>query len=860
LNRKIIILGVVLILSQQSFGQGSSDRAAYKSVLRGKWDKAYAQLTKSIRKDSLNAGTSYVLAFYFFEPENPHFHLDSAHYYIRKAFRVFYALPPRDRDKLARNAIDSISLVALNKQIDSSAFSVAREADSETAYLDFLQHYDDAEFVEEAKQLRDEAAFRDAVTLNTYQAFEDFIARYPGATHVPDARSRYEALLYADQTKDKKLASYERYLRQNPQSPYLHEVEQAIFEIRTAPGTPESFIDYLERNGSASFARRAIGILFHLAPVERRQQDLETWLTDSLRAVIRSDLGYLVPILREGRFGFMDQEGQEVIQPDQQQIGKDYLCGHVTDDVIVLQKGLVTSTGAVIAEGEVSSMDEIGAGFMLATFESCTRLIHKTGFYVGDCVQDAKVIGDQFLGVQIDSQWSLWTFGGRELMPPEWDNIEAIGDLLVLSKSGQYQIATTRVIADIADQGPLSLTDPVDEVRRWRNKYLWVRKGENEGLLDASLRAVSALAPRRLAPTYFGATSTSSGGVTTINDGGHESENFRQIQIRQPWTAVRTDNAWRLYDPLQRSFLSPAFDSIAFEGLVPIGMRGDSARYYFSTEKFMDLAYPAQVTFVPGRDSTAFLLVMSGKKKILYSLAGKRLIEVPFDRIEHAGGVFYVVSRKEKKGLIDATGKVLLPVEYDAIGSVADGVVTLLKNGRFGLFDGTRRKLIRPLYDKNVTRYNRNYNVVYKEGHYGFVDWDNKSLGKTEYAEVVYWNDSSALVRSDFVWKIIEMRTRRVLLDNIRKFQFIRDQGDDRLAIVQQDHNYGVIDNQTGTVIPISFSDLINVGSPDLPLYFTEKHVEEASLFVVIYYDASGKMLRREVYEDDDYDRIYCAK
>jgi hypothetical protein len=289
-------------------------------------------------------------------------------------------------------------------------------------------------------------------------------------------------------------------------------------------------------------------------------------------------------------------------------------------------------------------------------------------------------------------------------------------------------------------------------------------------------------------------------------------------------------------------------------------MRGDSARYYFSTEKFMDLAYPAQVTFVPGRDSTAFLLVMSGKKKILYSLAGKRLIEVPFDRIEHAGGVFYVVSRKEKKGLIDATGKVLLPVEYDAIGSVADGVVTLLKNGRFGLFDGTRRKLIRPLYDKNVTRYNRNYNVVYKEGHYGFVDWDNKSLGKTEYAEVVYWNDSSALVRSDFVWKIIEMRTRRVLLDNIRKFQFIRDQGDDRLAIVQQDHNYGVIDNQTGTVIPISFSDLINVGSPDLPLYFTEKHVEEASLFVVIYYDASGKMLRREVYEDDDYDRIYCAK
>jgi hypothetical protein len=42
-------------------------------------------------------------------------------------------------------------------------------------------------------------------------------------------------------------------------------------------------------------------------------------------------------------------------------------------------------------------------------------------------------------------------------------------------------------------------------------------------------------------------------------------------------------------------------------------------------------------------------------------------------------------------------------------------------------------------------------------------------------------------------------------------------------------------------------------------MYFTEKHVEEASIFVVIYYNSEGKLLRKEIYDQDDYEKIYCA-
>jgi hypothetical protein len=97
-------------------------------------------------------------------------------------------------------------------------------------------------------------------------------------------------------------------------------------------------------------------------------------------------------------------------------------------------------------------------------------------------------------------------------------------------------------------------------------------------------------------------------------------------------------------------------------------------------------------------------------------------------------------------------------------------------------------------------------------------------------------------------------------MDDIRDIRVVRDSPQEKLFIIQQNGDVGVISNKKGIVIPLKFSDIVNVGSPDLPVYFTEKHVAEASLFVVIYYDHQGKLLRREVYEQDDYDRIYCNK
>ena len=113
-------------------------------------------------------------------------------------------------------------------------------------------------------------------------------------------------------------------------------------------------------------------------------------------------------------------------------------------------------------------------------------------------------------------------------------------------------------------------------------------------------------------------------------------------------------------------------------------------------------------------------------------------------------------------------------------------------------------------------------------------------------------------MKKNALWSLIDIESQRTVFDRIKSIKFIRNTSEEKLAIIDHDKKFGVISNRHGVIIPLNFSDVVNVGSPEDPIYFTEKHVEEASVFVVIYYDGAGKFLRKEVYEADDYERIYC--
>ena len=854
----------MLLLAGELHAQFSTERSALSNLQKQKWERAYEQTKKILQKDSVNAVARYVIARYFFAANNPAFQVDSAHQYVTRALHDYTLSPSKEREKMKRFPLDSIIIIRLGERIDSVGFSRAQRLNTEQAYIYFLKNFPSAQQCSRASELRDKAAFEDARKINTYQAFETYISRYPQAQEITEAKALYEKLLFEDKTRDKRLFSYKAFLQTYPQTTYRHEVERNIFEIATAPGTLESYAAYVEQYPQSSYANKARAILYHLLSEEQQAQPLPAALqSDSINQLYQLERLYLVPFFHKNAFGFMDAEGHEVIPAESEDLDPLYRCGNIDEDVLVLPGKVVSRNGGLVYRGEVTSVEDLGAGFLLIENQTCTKVIHKTGFNPGDpCVDEAKVLDGKLLAIKKNNRWSIRTFTGRQLLGFDWDDIAVTGNVVILHRDHKYWLATTDAVSATADQVPLKLKDAFEEVKPWPNGMIWARAGKYEGVFDQQLQVYIPFNEQNLLPAFFGGVAHVASQWSLYNNKGESTGAYDTMMMSKPWVAAKSVTGWRLLEPLNYFTNTQRYDSVFFAGTLAIGIRNDSLLIYSAgrMSPVLRVKRPARIEFIPGQDSSAFFLLQQGDKKILFNREAQKILAVSYDHIQHVGRNIFMVTKKDKKGLITADGKILLPAEYDAIGSLNERTVSLLKARKFGLFDVHWKKLVKPEYSKNLSEYTPAVLIALKGGWYGFIDWNNKPISGFEFSEIQPWSDSLAWVRKNQLWMLYNLKLRKVVLDNVKRIRLIQNKPEEKIAIIQRDKDYGVIHNKRGIVIPLNFSDIVNVGSSDRPLYFTEKHVEEASVFVVIYYNSEGKMLRKEVYEHDDYERIYCPE
>lgn len=856
LSRTIIILLVALGLSLQLYGQ--AERKALQSIKKAKWEKAYYHLTRGRYYDSLKVVAPFAWMAYYSSLTNPESNLDSANAYARRTFRSYAGSTPREKEKLKRLGIDTLVISKYIHNIDSSGFSRAKQINTTESFQHFINSFPGASQQPLAMKLRDESAFREAAAIHSYQAYHQYILKYPKADRVKEATGIYERLLFESVTSDGNLSSYERFIVEYPGTSYQLQAERNIFEILTASGSVEHLTDFIISHPSNHYCTVARNILFHLIPEDRRFEKFpKELLNDSLKH-IPLDSGYLVPYLHGSKFGFMDKTGVPVIAAELDELNDSYLCGDISDDVLVLRDSIVAHNGAVILKEHVDAIDYLGYGFLLARRDSCQFIFHKSGFRIGgNCIDDGIMLEGNLLAIEKGGLWGLYALNGKQLLPHEWDEISITNDVLFLKSKEKYMLLGVPSVYESGHRKPPYRAVVADDAGAWSSNQIWVRKDSIQMVLTRTLDTLFYAAGKSLRPAYFGFTVHTREGVYCVNDEGESSGPFEQILIHSRQLAVRSNDSWRLYDPYSSGYGGPAYDSISFLGPHTLGFRGDSVVIHFPNKKKLGLKYPVQVSLLPAKDSISYIMVSKGVNATVYSSIGNKLFAGPFNRLQYLTNDIFMFFRNDKVGLANMSGKIIFPATMDAIASAGGRHVSLLKDGRFGLFDASNGKRINPQYSKNLGHYNSKYLTAFKDGRYGFISWDNKPAGKFEFQEIRYWNDTTALVKKDLQWMIYEIKTGNVLQDKIRSFRLIRDD-DEKLAIIQVEHSYGVIHNKRGMIIPLSYSDIVNVGSPYEPLYFAEKHVEEASVFVVIYYTAAGKMVRKEVYDQDDYDRIYC--
>jgi hypothetical protein len=438
------------------------------------------------------------------------------------------------------------------------------------------------------------------------------------------------------------------------------------------------------------------------------------------------------------------------------------------------------------------------------------------------------------------------------LQPFDWDEISSVGNNVVsFAKGDKFNLATVEGIAKQADQVQLKFYyKDLDEVKRWPDGNIWIRSGNKQAVLNQDLLEWIAIDRHSISLTFFGAVSQNDTGYT-LHAKKSEKKIFKQVKINNSWAAGKSETGWQLWSPTQGN-QAHVYDSIGFLGPMAVGFTEDSIRVHLSGKTFIETVRTAKPQFLAGKDSIYFLVIEESDKKRVFNSNGEMLFFTPFDKIEYNNEGFFTVYKKDKKGLTSSEGKLVVLPEYDAMGTVTDGIVTVLKERKFGLLNVRTRQQIKTEYEKNLVKYNATHLIAFKNGFYGLIRWDNKPVTPFEFEEIKYWNDSSALVKKNFNWILYNFIEKKVVIESVKKFKWVADTEQEKIMIFQQENDYGVLSNKRGLIIDPTFSDIINLGSSSVPLYFTEKQVEEAGIYVVIYYDKDGRQLRKQVFETDD--------
>lgn len=857
LNLWLVMAGL-LFNTFSSFAQLNQARIAQNRLQAGKWENAYRTLKKSVRKDSADIESQVVLTQWFLAPGNPDFHVDSADFYLRKSALLFDSLSIRERERIQRFPVDSIVLASLRQHIDSVAFEQAKQVNNELVYIRYLKKFPGARQTQQAIELRDEVSYLDAMRENTVEAFQSYLQKYPNSLRAAESKTRYDKLLYEENTRDKKLASYQQFVKQYPTSPYNAQVHQQIFEIITASGQPESFHQYLAAYPSSPNAQQARNILFHLYK-EWDEKIPDTILTDSLKRVLSIDKQSWIAIYKNGLFGFMDQSGSEVLRPQFDSIEEDYKCEAVQSDILVLKAGVFSRTAKKLADA-TAEVTSIGYGFLKTSKSDCIQLIHKSGLKIIDnCYDDFKIVGGSFIVGYKNAEADLFTLTGRLLPINGLTDIREIEDVLILFRLGKKVLVTPQQIAAVADGLPLPDQFVFDDVMALSKGQLLVRNGVLEGTINSNLQFTIPLGRHTLTQTPFALLETRPTGtlVHGLSD-DLKGKEWHKVTYHQQWLMLTSDGSTQLYHVPSKKMAEVKADSVWFEQRLAFVQSGAQVRVFLSATRSIDLPQDSKIKFIAARDSVRYFYTENRNKRNVFNLAdGEQKFTTEFELIESIGD-YFVVTKSNRKGLLNNSGKEVVPVEMETIVLNPEGQLSLLKNRKFGLYDFNQRKFIKPDYERNLVTLNDQYLVAFRDGKYGIVGWDTKPVTPFEYDEVIPWQGDWIWARQNRQWILLNFKTREIEIDKVRAFTWFKKGVGENIVRIQRENFFGILSSTRGIIIQPTFHQVINLGTPDSPFYFTEKQVEEAGIYVVIYYNADGKLVRKQALEEDEYDALVC--
>ncbi len=846
-----------LFMPSLLLAQSGPSKRAWKNYADKDFEKAQELVVKGLQKDSLDAMAWFIRARLSFTPEWQPVDIPAADTFLKRSVRLMEQIAPDQLEEIRKEGISSSVVATLRQQIDSAAFVRARESMTETAFVDFLEKFPAAEQTERAISLRDSLAFVGAVNVNTYHAYQEFMDKYPQAEQVAQARARYEKLYFDIATENKTLESYRQFLIDNPATPYRDEAEFRIFQIMTAANDAESYLRFIDKYPRSNQIARARNYLYYIYSDSLDQMPARLW-TDSLRSVAALD-GTWIPFYASGKYGFMDRTGEVRIQPVFPEIYPDYLCNGLTSDVIINPEGELRNRNLdLVAEYNGEELVELPLGLLKIRNDNSIGIIHKSGYRLLDNYEDAAVIG-RLIGIRDNEAWGLASLTGQVILPPRYEEIIYDGGLYFLDNGEGWQILTPEEIFSLAGNKISTVSSPqYDEFHMLENGMLWLREGSVESLVDRQLQPVIAPARQQITilPTVYVIRQEDQLRILRHDQMQRYTTGDAFLDVNDRWLVIAKESGMGLFS-LVDFRLETQSDSVRLIGRnFAVTYFGGNRRLHSAGQESILLPSSTRTRLLQA-DQREWILLEEPRNRQVINRRGQTIYNGQVENVTPLTDSLLVLERYGRKELLTLRGEKPLQVRFDGIASPEDELIPLLSGQRFGAYDRRFDRFVRPVSTKKIRRYNDNYYVAEME-KYGLINEESRMAVPFEFDEIRHWNDTTCLVRSGSDWLFYHIGQGLLPGGPVKSIQYVINTPREHEIIVFRDGSFGVFNSLRGEVIPPTLDDILNIGTREAPLYLSDKYVPEANLHVVVYFDREGNILRKEAFEEADFDKIYC--
>ncbi|MES2731852.1 MAG: WG repeat-containing protein [Bacteroidota bacterium] len=861
-----------------------------KQLEKKKFDQAAKLFTKELAKNPASAGAKYGYALYFFRVPAPKQNIDSAYQYIRAALADYPKTAANTRKQWKKLHISDSTMLVLKLRIDSLGFAAALDSNRVSAYQTFLNKYPTASQNPEATRRRDALAFAEARRINTYESYKHFLDLYPNAVQVREVTEISELVLYESETRNGTVESYVQFANRHPHSPYRPKADQMAFELFTAPHRLETYEAFVQQQPQNMYVPRAWAWALQLYS---EQKNLNGFLSEHpdcpdksyVEKLLKAQSLAYFPVYEEGKYGFLDSDGSLQIPIAYDSTASGYFCEGVKDDFILAYKnsklGALDKTGKVIADFQYELMDELEKPLLQVTRQGKQGIVHTGGFEILPAQFDSvEVLNDFFIKTIHNGKHGLTTMNGLQLFEPSFDEIAGLGTTFVrLRRNGRYALMnSTHLLPQTApkEYTGAHLTFRYDKVEWVKSGFARVFADSTETIVNTDLQAIMPPQKKPIIPLPAAWLTQDSTGFrlwflngTPMLDSAGRALSFERVVANEGFYGVKYRGQWGVLDKEGKAYLPCAYDSLSLIcGNLFLLMKKKHMWLHTTNRKLVSVADVRDFHLQPAdpenpANTAKMYLTLGNKsgKQALYTTAGHQLLPFGYESIRVLGPNLFLVEANRKATLKDSLNKLRLPLLYDGLNPMRKGFVATLKAQKFGLFHASAKKVAIPPQYESLLQFYDNEGLLFiakKKGKFGLIDRANKEKAPFQFDDIRFWLQSVALVKENEQWRLYDFVNKVYYLQPFDEITYIQNTETEIVLKVYVNQKYGILSSVRGPIIPAEYDDLGNAGDERLPFYVADKLIDTASVYLVFYFDQSGKLLRKQIFSEEVYEKIVC--